>query len=213
MTPLRRFRWRDIADNLWIPYNPETGLIEQFDGFFQLEDIDLDQYEPRNRSMQAILGLQGTSQRQVLKQPDVLMLLYTMGAFPETDYGPEVLKKNWDYYAPRTDVTYGSSLGPAIQGLVAAEVGEVEQAYQYFQLAALVDLEDNRGNAADGIHGASCGNIWQAVILGIAGVKFTEHGPVANAHLPPTWKRLKFRLHWRGEWYDFDLKPAASSAN
>ena len=210
VTPSRRGRWRDIADNLWIPYDPETGLIEQFDGFFHLEDIDLTQYEPRTRSMQAILGLRETSRRQVLKQPDVLMLLYLMAAFSETDYGQEALKKNWDYYGPRTDVTYGSSLGPGIQGLVAAAVGEVKQAYQYFRLAALVDLEDNRGNTADGVHGASCGNIWQAVIFGVAGVQFTENGPVANPHIPPIWKRLKFKLHWRGDWYDFDLKPTVA---
>ncbi len=211
VTPQRRARWKDIAKNLWIPYDPETGLIEQFDGFFQLEDIDLTQYEPRSCSMQTVLGIRGANERQVLKQPDVLMLLYMMGLFPNTDFGPEVLKKNWAYYGPRTDVTYGSSLGPAIQGLVAAEVGEVRQAYQYLQLAALVDLEDNRGNAAEGIHSASCGNIWQAVVFGIAGVKFTEQGPVTDPHLPPTWERLQFKLHWRGEWFDFDLHTPKES--
>jgi beta-phosphoglucomutase len=212
LTAKRRRRWQDIAEQLWIPYDPETGLIEQFEGFFKLEDIDLSQYEPRTSSMQAILGIQGTNRRQVLKQPDVLMLLYLMGLSPETDYGPEVLKKNWEYYAPRTDLTYGSSLGPAIQGLVAAAVGETEKAYEYVRLAALVDLEDNRGNAADGIHAASCGNIWQAVIFGVAGVKFSESGPTANPQLPPTWKRLKFKLHWRGRWHDFDLQPAVGRA-
>jgi trehalose/maltose hydrolase-like predicted phosphorylase len=87
------------------------------------------------------------------------MLLYLMGLTSETDYGADVLKKNWEYYAPRTDLTSGSFLGPAIQGLVAAAVGETEKAYEYVRLAALVDLEDNRGNAAEGIHAASCGNI------------------------------------------------------
>lgn len=210
-TPKRRRRLQDIAENLVVPFDPETGLIEQFEGFFKLEDIDLAQYEPRTSSMQALLGIQGTNRRQVLKQPDVLMLLYLMGLTPETDYGPEVLKKNWEYYAPRTDLTYGSSLGPAIQGLVAAAVGETEKAYQYVRLASLVDLEDNRGNAAEGIHAASCGNIWQAVIFGVAGVKFSESGPTANPRLPPTWKRLKFKLHWRGRWHDFDLQPAAGT--
>jgi beta-phosphoglucomutase len=212
LTAKRRRRLQDIAEDLWVPYDSETGLIEQFEGFFKLEDIDLSQYEPRTSSMQAILGIQGTNRRQVLKQPDVLMLLYLMGLTPETDYGTEVLKKNWEYYGPRTDLTYGSSLGPAIQGLVAAAVGEREKAYQYVLQAALVDLENNRGNAADGIHAASCGNVWQAVIFGVAGVKFSENGPTANPQLPPTWKRLKFKLHWRGQCHDFDLQPAVGSA-
>jgi beta-phosphoglucomutase len=212
LTAKRRRRWRDIAEDLRVPYDPETGLIEQFEGFFELEDIDLSRYEPRTSSMQALLGIQGTNRRQVLKQPDVLMLLYLMGLTPETDYGPEVLKKNWEYYAPRTDLTYGSSLGPAIQGLIAAAVGETEKAYEYVRLAALVDLEDNRGNAADGIHAASCGNVWQAVIFGVAGVKFSESGPTAHPRLPPTWKRLKFKLHWRGRWHAFDLRPPVGRA-
>lgn len=207
ITPKRRQRWQDIAANLWIPYDPKTGLIEQFEGFFQLEDINLDDYEPRTRSIQAILGIHGTSQRQVLKQPDVLMLLFTMGQLAATDYGIEVLKKNWNYYGRRTDVTYGSSLGPAVQALVAAAVGEVELAAQYLKLAALVDLEDTRGNAAEGIHAASCGNIWKAIVLGIAGIQITEDGPVARPHLPLQWKRLKFKLYWRGAWREFDLKP------
>jgi kojibiose phosphorylase len=71
--------------------------------------------------------------------------------------------------------------------------------------AAMVDLEDSRGNTQDGIHGASAGGVWQAVVFGFGGIQFTEHGPVSNPHLPPGWSRLKFQLHWRGEWYKFDL--------
>nr|WP_082650710.1 glycoside hydrolase family 65 protein [Mastigocoleus testarum] len=206
LTSKRRWRWRDIVENIWIPYDPETGLFEQFEGFFKLEDTKLADYQPRTRSMQAILGIKETSKRQILKQPDVLMLLYLMGRTPDTDYGEEVLRKNWDYYAPRTDITYGSSLGPAVQGLVAASLGKTVEAYKYFRLAALVDLENTRGNAAEGIHAASCGSIWQAVIFGVAGVKFTQDGPVTKPNLPNAWKRMKFKLYWRGDWYEFDLK-------
>ncbi len=111
VTQKRRLRWRDIAENIFIPYNRETGLIEQFEGFFQLKDVNLADYEPRTDSMLTTLGIKEINQRQILKQPDVLMLLYLMERTAETDYGKEVLQKNWDYYAPRTDITYGSSLG------------------------------------------------------------------------------------------------------
>jgi len=211
ITPKRRWRWKDIAENMLIPYNQETGLIEQFEGFFQLEDVDLDDYEPRTCSMPSLLGLTEVNKRQILKQPDVLMLLYVMGRTAETDYGKEVLLKNWDYYAPRTDITYGSSLGPAIHGIVAATLGKTAEAYEYFRLSAFMDLENSRGNADSGIHAASCGNIWQAVVFGYAGIQFTENGPVAKPNLPPTWKRLQFKLYWRNNWYSFDLKPEISN--
>lgn len=207
LTSKQRSRWQDIVNNLWIPYDQSTGLIEQYEGFFKLEDINLADYEPRTRSMQAILGIDGANKRQVLKQPDVLMLLYLMRQSQEFPYNEEALKKNWDYYAPRTDITYGSSLGPAIHAILASDLDKTSEAYQYFMQAALVDLEDVRGNAADGIHGASAGGVWQAVVFGFGGFQLTENGPVANPHLPPSWTRLKFKTHWRGDWHEFDLRP------
>ncbi len=210
LTPKQRSRWQDIVNNLWIPYDPATGLIEQYEGFFNLEDINLADYEPRTKSMQAILGIDGADKRQVLKQPDVLMLLYLMREAQEFPYNEATLKQNWDYYAPRTDITYGSSLGPAIHAILASDLDKTEEAYQYFTQAALVDLEDTRGNAADGIHGASAGGIWQAVVFGFGGFQITQSGPVANPHLPPGWTRLKFKIHWRDRWHEFDLSPDAS---
>ena len=67
LTPERRQRWQDIIEQIYIPYDIETGLIEQFEGFFRLKDIDLNEYEPRKRSIQAVLGIDETNQRQVLK--------------------------------------------------------------------------------------------------------------------------------------------------
>ncbi|NJR51749.1 MAG: beta-phosphoglucomutase [Leptolyngbyaceae cyanobacterium CSU_1_3] len=206
LTSERRSRWEDIVKNIWIPYDATTGLIEEFEGFFKLEDIDLADYEPRTKSMQSILGIAGANKRQVLKQPDVLMLLYLMRQSQEFPYSLETLQKNWDYYAPRTDITYGSSLGPAIHAILASDLGDSKEAYDRFMQAAMVDLEDVRGNAAEGIHGASAGGIWQAIVWGFAGVKLSEKAPIANPHLPPGWTRLKFKLHWRGEWHEFDLR-------
>jgi kojibiose phosphorylase len=208
LTPERRSRWRDIAANLWIPHDRDTGFIEQAEGFCQLEDIDLSEYEPRSRSMQVILGIEGANKRQVLKQPDVLMLLYLMRQFGESPYTREVLQVNWDYYVPRTDITYGSSLGPAIHAILAADLGKTKTAYDHFTHAALVDLENTRNNADEGIHGASAGAVWQAVIFGFGGIRFAEGKPTATPHLPPGWTRLSFKLHWRGQWYAFDLQPS-----
>lgn len=209
LTPERRDRWRDIVQNLWIPYDPDSGLIEQYDGFFQLKDINLADYEPRVTSMQSVLGIEGANQCQVLKQPDVLMLLYLMRESQEFPYNETMLKRNWDYYTPRTDITYGSSLGPAIHAILASDLGHTTEAYERFMQAALVDLEDVRGNADQGIHAASCGGLWQAVVFGFGGVTFSEQGPVAEAHLPPDWQRLQFKLHWRGVWHQFDLRPGS----
>ncbi|MBW4575723.1 MAG: beta-phosphoglucomutase [Aphanothece sp. CMT-3BRIN-NPC111] len=202
LTLKRLHQWADISRGLLVAQNAETGLIEQFEGFFDLEYVNMADYEPRTKSMQAILGIEGANQRQVLKQPDVLMLLYLLGSDRQT------LQANWDYYTQRTDHSHGSSLGPAINAILACELDKPAEAYNHFMRAALVDLEDVRGNAAEGVHAASAGGIWQAVVFGFGGICLTPEGPVATPHLPPGWTRLKFQLKWRNERYDFDLKQS-----
>ena len=206
LTPELLLRWQTVIAQIYIPDDATTGLIEQFEGFFQLKDINLSDYEPRDRSMQAVLGIDETNQRQVLKQPDVLMLLYLMRDVQAISN--DVLQKNWDYYAPRTDITYGSSLTPAIHAILAARLGAAD-AYQQFMQAAMVDLDNNRGNTTDGIHAASAGGVWQAAVFGFGGIELKDNDPVARPHLPATWTRLKFKLHWRGTWHNFDLTPDA----
>lgn len=202
ITPKRLDTWGDISKNLWVSEDLETGLIEQFEGFCNLENINLHDYEPRQKSMQSILGIAKANQRQVLKQADVLMLLFLL----REKYTKQVIETNWNYYNPRTDHTYGSSLGPCIHAILACEIDKPSEAYEHFLRAAMVDLEDVRGNADEGIHAASAGGIWQAVIFGFAGLRITETGPIINPHLPPSWNRLQFKIQWRDRSYEFDLK-------
>jgi len=209
LTPERLARWQDIIERIVILHDPETGLIEQCDGFFALKDVNLDDYEPRTKSMQAILGIEGANRHQVLKQADVIMLLYLL----RDRYDDATLRANWDYYNPRTDHTYGSSLSPAIHAAVACMLDDPQQAYTHFTRAALVDLEDVRGNAAEGIHAASAGGLWQALVFGFAGLRLTDAGPVAVPRLPAHWTRLKFRLYWRGQAYTFDIRPNPGPAD
>ena len=198
-----RARWGEIAQHLYIPQDAASGLIEQFQGFFSLEEVDLEGLSPRTRSLQAILGRDGVQKTQVLKQPDVLMLLFLL----RDRYDERTVRANWDYYEPRTDHEFGSSLGPAIHAALACELGELEAAYRHFMRAALVDLVDLRGNTADGIHAASAGGLWQAIVFGFAGLELTPEGPVARPRLPVHWRRLRFSVQYQGKRYRFDLAP------
>lgn len=202
LSPKRLAHWHHIRERLFVPHDPETDLIEQFEGFFLLEDVDLAAYEPRERSMQAILGIEGANRRQVLKQPDVLMLLYLL---PER-FSKRALQVNWDYYAPRTDHTHGSSLGPAVHAILAAWLGKTGEAYEHFMRAATMDLVDSRHNTADGIHGAACGGVWQAVVFGFAGLRLSPEGWTLSPHLPEHWQRVKFRFYYRGQLEEVEVR-------
>jgi kojibiose phosphorylase len=194
--------WETVIDKLYLGYDAETRLYEQFKGFFQRKDADLRDYEPRYKSLQVVLGIEGVQDYQILKQPDVLMMLYLL----REQVDPETLKANWDYYTPRTDLTYGSSLGPAIQAALAARLGDIQAATQHFLHATRIDLEDIRKNAGDGIHAATAGGLWQAAVFGFGGLEIREEGPTTVPRLPPHWKRLKFRIVYRGKRHDFDFK-------
>lgn len=210
LNPAKLQKWEDIVQKIIVQQNPETCLIEQFDGFLELQDVNLPDYEPRTESMQAILGISATNQRQILKQPDVLMLLYLLGEGYADGKGCSIertLAANWNYYHKRTDRSYGSSLAPAIHSILASRMGDRHMAYEDFMQAALVDLENLRGNTKEGIHGACAGGVWQAIVFGFAGVRLTPEGFVTQPQLPANWTRLKFKLQWQQEWYEFDLRP------
>jgi kojibiose phosphorylase len=189
-------RWLEVADAIALPSDPQTGLVEQFAGYFSLAEADqaLLRDPERRLSMQQIYGIEGVAQTQVLKQPDVLMLAYLL---PEV-FTPDSLRANYGYYDPRTDHELGSSLGPAVSAIMACRAGEAEYGYQHFERAALADLLDVRHNAGDGVHGASAGGLWQAVVFGFAGLSLTEDGWHTEPMLPAHWQRLRFTVSIRG---------------
>lgn len=200
----RLAHWADVLGCLWLPVDPETGLIEQFAGYFDLEDADVARLRDpqRSQSMQALLGVKGCAMTQVLKQPDVLMLQYLLA----DRFGVEEVRTNYEYYDPRTDHEHGSSLGPAISAIMACRVGDQEMAYQHFMRAARTDLQDVRHNTCDGIHGAAAGGLWQAVVFGFAGLRLHDSGWSVEPRLPRHWTRLAFKFYQRGELQTVDLR-------
>lgn len=190
--------WAAAAQEIHTGFDALTGLFEQFQGYFGLEEIDLAAFEPRNAPIDVLLGRERIRQSKIIKQPDVVMLLHLLwDRFP-----PEVREANFRYYEPRC--AHGSSLSPAIHAAVAARLGDVRLAERYFRQASEIDLGDNMGNAAAGVHAAALGGLWQAAVFGFAGLRFTEEGPEHQPNLPPQWRGLSLRFKWRGK--DHELK-------
>lgn len=203
----RLAHWADVIGCLYLPVDLEAGLIEQFAGFFGLQDTDLSVLRDPNRtkSMQALLGIEGCAATQTLKQPDVLMLQYLLAE----QFSPEQVRVNYDYYSPRTDHEFGSSLGPSISAIMACRVGDCATGYQHFLRAARADLLDVRGNASDGIHGASAGGLWQAAVFGFGGLRVHENGWKTHPRLPDGWTRLAFKFYYRGELQSVEIRRDA----
>jgi kojibiose phosphorylase len=80
-------------------------------------------------------------------------------------------------------------------------LGKIALAEQYFRQAAEIDLANNMGNAAGGVHAAATGGLWQAAVFGFAGLHFIENKPVHRPNLPLSWRNLAMRFHWRDRWH------------
>jgi len=197
-------RWLQVARELYTGFDEQTGLFEQFRGYFGLEDIDLAPFAQRTAPMDVLLGRERIQRAKIIKQPDVVMLVHLLWE----RLPPEVRKANFEYYEPRCG--HGSSLSPAIHALVAARLGDAALAERYFREAAEIDLSDNMGNAAGGVHVGALGGLWQATVFGFAGLRFTDEGPEHRPNLPPSWRSLSMRFQWRGRWHELALPESGA---
>ncbi len=196
LTSQRWEKWADVASKMFIPVSDEYGdVFEQFGDFFtRLKPINLEDYTPRTMNMDWILGHEKTQVSRVIKQADVVMLMALLG----DELGDEAfLQRNWELYSKVVD--HGSSLSPAIHAWVAARLGHLDTAYDDFIYSATIDLEDQKGNVRDGIHAASCGGVWQAVVFGFCGLQLTSAGPKTHPVLPAHWQRVVFKIQYRGQ--------------
>jgi beta-phosphoglucomutase len=194
--------WQDVIAHVIIYHDAETGLMHQFEGFFQRKTVDLEFIRSARKSLQVVLGIEGANASQVIKQADVIMLLCLL----RDEYDRKTWQTNWDTYMPLTDHRYGSSLGPSFHAWAACEIGRFDEAYEHFMLAARADLRNPRGNAEDGIHAASAGGVWQALAFGFAGLRLGENGFSTTPRLPSHWRRLSFKFYFRGQQHIVDIR-------
>ena len=193
--------------HMYIPApDANTGLIEQFDGYFKLEDVDIPTLKTRILDEKEYWGgaYGVASETQVIKQADVV----TMMSMFKDDYTKEQMKKNWEYYEPRTE--HGSSLSACMYSLLACYTGMQEKAYPFFMKSACADL-DLPGKLwmgliyIGGTHPAAAGGAWIVAVEGFAGVNFEKDGISVNPVLPEGWKRLKFKVQYQGRKYLIDV--------
>jgi kojibiose phosphorylase len=198
-------RWGQLAAATYVGYDEKTGLIEQYSGFYGLEDYDL---RPMRRSgkrgapVDLLLGRRKTIRSKIVKQADVVMLMHLLwDRFPA-----HAREASFRYYEPRT--AHGSSLSPASHALVAARLGEMGAAEQYFIQAARIDLANNMGNASGGVHAAALGGLWQAAVLGFAGMQLKRDCLYFDPHLPLRWQTMRFPVLYRGTKLRVEIKQA-----
>lgn len=199
-------RFRTAAAQLYIPQPAADGVIEQFDGYFRLEDVGVEEVRSRLLHPKEYWGgANGVAgHTQVIKQADVVAML---GMFPE-DYSREIQLANWQYYEPRTE--HGSSLSACMYALVACRTGRPEAAYPLFMKSAQADMSRSNKLWAGlvyigGTHPAASGGAWMVAVRGFAGLSLQNGRPACRPAMPPHWKRMSFCIRVRGTRYRIDV--------
>jgi trehalose/maltose hydrolase-like predicted phosphorylase len=187
-----RAAWLELADRIFDGFDPGSGLYEQFKGFFSLEPVRIAELTTRPVRGDVFLGRERTAQAQCVKQPDVLMLYHLV---PD-ELIPGTLAANLDFYDPRT--AYGSSLSPGVHAALMARAGRAEEALAALRLTAFFDLDDESGRSADGLHLATMGSLWQAIVLGFAGLRPAGDQLTLDPRLPSGWLALEVPFRLRG---------------
>jgi alpha,alpha-trehalose phosphorylase len=129
---------------------------------------------------------------QVIKQADVVLATFLLGSA----FTAEEKRRIFERYDPLT--TGDSSLSECIQSIMAAEVGDLRAAEEYLVDAATIDLFDGAGNVRDGLHVASAGGTWMALVYGFGGMRDDGPEPVFRPQLPQRLTRLSFTVQVRG---------------
>ncbi len=188
-------QWEHIAQHMYLGIDERSLVIEQHRGFFGLEHIDLEAFARRTAPMDVLLGRERTQASQVVKQADVVQLI----ALLWDEIGPQVRRKSFLYYEPRT--AHGSSLSPGIHAWVAARLGLLDLAAHYLEQTAEIDLGNTMGNSSGGIHAAAMGSLWQAVVFGVAGLRQDPEDPkrvFVEPNLLPGMRHLSLPVTIRG---------------
>jgi len=201
VTPAEVAGWRRAAAHMHIPYDEQLGIHPQDAQFLQKELWDLENTPEDRRPLLLHYHPLVIYRFQVLKQADVVLALYLQG----DRFSTEAKRANFEYYDPLT--TGDSTLSAVVQSIIAAEVGYHELAMRYFRSALFVDLADLHHNAADGVHVASTGGVWAALVSGFGGFRDHNGAYTFDPRLPDDWRRLVFRLTLRGTRVRVELEP------
>ncbi|WP_321515610.1 glycoside hydrolase family 65 protein [Marinifilum fragile] len=185
-------KWNDIIENMYYPVDEETGVFLQQDGYMDKEQILAADLDPAIRPINQHWSWDRILRSCFIKQADVLQGIYLF----EDQYDLETIRKNYDFYEPRT--VHESSLSPCIHSILAAKIGDEERAYNLYLRTSRLDLDDYNKEVHEGLHITSMAGTWMSVVEGFGGMRVENGSLVFNPMLPKVWKSYSFKVRFRG---------------
>jgi len=184
--------WKNIAGNIYLPYDEEKGVFLQQDGFLDKEQTLVRDLPASERPINQKWSWDRILRSCFIKQADVLQGMY----FFEDDYDLESLRRNFDFYESRT--VHESSLSPCVHSILAAKLNDGEKAYEFYLRTSRLDLDDYNNDTEDGLHITSMAGTWMSIVEGFAGMRVREDKLSFNPFLPEQWNSFSFNIGFRG---------------
>ena len=183
--------WRDAAQAILIPFDERLGVHPQAEGFTEHQAWDFEHTAPGQYPLLSHFPYFDLYRKQVVKQADLVLAMHLRG----DAFSAQEKARNFAYYEALT--VRDSSLSACTQAVIAAEVGHLELAHDYFAEAALIDLDNLEHNTRDGLHIASLAGTWIVAVAGFGGMR--DHDGVLSftPRLPERLTRLAFGMCFR----------------
>ncbi|MDP8234561.1 MAG: glycosyl hydrolase family 65 protein [Candidatus Saelkia tenebricola] len=208
--------WDDIVCKMNVVINQE-GIIAQFDGYFDLKELNWEKYKERYESIERldrILKAEGKSpdEYKISKQADVLMLFYLLPLyeiktlFKKLGYhlDKDILNRNYKYYIKRT--SHGSTLSKVVHCYIAHILGKPKEAWRWFGEVMESDIFDVQGGTTfEGIHAGVMGGSIDILVRGFAGIDVSKNRIRVIPKIPRRWNRIKLRINYKGYWISFSV--------
>jgi maltose phosphorylase len=191
-SPAELAEWRHMAEEMFIPYDSQTGLYEQHEGFFSLPHIDVDAIPVDDFPLYHHWSYDRIYRNDMIKQPDVLMFMFLYNQ----SFSLEEKRANYEYYEPRC--IHESSLSPSVHSIFAAELGRHQEAFDFFRFATRIDLDNYNRNTGEGIHTTSIAAAWMNIVYGFGGMRSDGDLLAFNPSIPAHWKGYSFQVVYRG---------------
>jgi alpha,alpha-trehalose phosphorylase len=183
--------WRDAARDMVVPWDDALGVHPQSEGFTDHQIWNFAATTPEQYPLLLHFPYFDLYRKQVVKQADLVLALHWRGDV----FTDEEKARDFAYYEALT--VRDSSLSACTQAVIAAEVGHLELAYDYFAEAVLIDIDDLEHNTRDGVHIASLAGAWIAAVAGFGGMRDHDGELSFAPRLPARLERLAFGLLFR----------------
>jgi trehalose/maltose hydrolase-like predicted phosphorylase len=200
-------RWQDMSRRMFVPFHHD-GIISQFEGYEDLEELDWDAYRAKYGNIQRldrILRAEGLdpNRYKITKQADTVMLFFLFRAeelreiFERLgyDYRADTGMRNVEYYDRRT--SHGSTLSFVTHAGVLAAL-DPENSWERFLVALQSDVDDIQGGTTkEGIHMGVMSGTLNLVQRGYAGSYVRDGVLHFDPRLPSRLGGLSFSMQFR----------------